>query len=573
MRTTVNRNFSSRKVNYSFDHEGRLLFCIALVFYCARSFSALYSINIINDCDESMNYWEPMHYIVYGVGLQTWEYSPLYGLRSYFYVGQYALISKIFSFFLSDKVELFYSIRVTLGAFHAAVDTLLFIVIRRMFGSLCAFLFLVFSALSPGNFISSTAFLPSSYAMMRLSFSLAMWLQNHEFFTIFGIAVATLIGWPFSVLVSVPFVLVMLITLPLWNFFSYSIISFLICMVPSVMVDWYYYGKPVVAVWNILTYNVFNPTSGGSELYGVEPWHYYLTNLFLNFNIVFFLALFSLPLFVFSLWKEWRSLQTTNIGELFLMNRLGSIVSVPKFRALIIACSFYLWLLFMMKIPHKEERFMFVIYPQVCITAALAVSTSLNLFNSYSFHIPPFRVLKPFSMKFAVVLIVVVFVLLSVSRIFALIHYYNAPMRLWNDIYHFHEFGNSSHQLYVCLGKEWHRFPSHYFLPSNARLGFIRSSFRGQLPQYYAEINGTRVILPNFNDQNKEETSRYVLLDHCDYFVDFEFDDAKDVKLSSIRSKWQIVKQYPFLNAPASSRLFRAFWVPYFSTLRNRWAP
>jgi len=54
------------------------------------------------------------------------------------------------------KVELFYSIRVTLGAFHAAVDTLLFFVIRRMFGSLSAFLFLVFSALSPGNFISST---------------------------------------------------------------------------------------------------------------------------------------------------------------------------------------------------------------------------------------------------------------------------------------------------------------------------------------------------------------------------------------------------------------------------------
>lgn len=42
------------------------------------------------------------------------------------------------------------------------------------------------------------------------------------------------------------------------------------------------------------------------------------------------------------------------------------------------------------------------------------------------------------------------------------------------------------------------------------RVGFVQSSFRGQLPQYYAEVNGTSVILPHFNDQNKEEPSRYV---------------------------------------------------------------
>jgi alpha-1,2-mannosyltransferase len=92
-------------------------------------------------------------------------------------------------------------------------------------------------------------------------------------------------------------------------------------------VDWYYYGKPVIAVWNILFYNVLNPTSGlfdlvslclfvstllarstiihfdttgGSQLYGVEPWNYYFVNLFLNFNIIFFLALCSLPVSFYS---------------------------------------------------------------------------------------------------------------------------------------------------------------------------------------------------------------------------------------------------------------------------------
>ncbi|THU49952.1 hypothetical protein C4D60_Mb06t14990 [Musa balbisiana] len=31
--------------------------------------------NIIHDCDEVFNYWEPLHYLLYKSGFQTWEYS------------------------------------------------------------------------------------------------------------------------------------------------------------------------------------------------------------------------------------------------------------------------------------------------------------------------------------------------------------------------------------------------------------------------------------------------------------------------------------------------------------------
>jgi alpha-1,2-mannosyltransferase len=43
----------------------------------------------IPDCDEVFNYWEPIHFLVYGKGQQTWEYSPEYALRSiyiYYYI-------------------------------------------------------------------------------------------------------------------------------------------------------------------------------------------------------------------------------------------------------------------------------------------------------------------------------------------------------------------------------------------------------------------------------------------------------------------------------------------------------
>jgi hypothetical protein len=43
-----------------------------------------------------------------------------------------------------------------LGSIHAAVDTLLFISIKKVFGTLIAFLFFVFSVWSPGNFIAAT---------------------------------------------------------------------------------------------------------------------------------------------------------------------------------------------------------------------------------------------------------------------------------------------------------------------------------------------------------------------------------------------------------------------------------
>jgi alpha-1,2-mannosyltransferase len=61
----------------------RLLLCVSLIF-AARVFGAFMA--PIADCDEVFNYWEPVHYLLFGTGLQTWEYSPFYALRSYLYL-------------------------------------------------------------------------------------------------------------------------------------------------------------------------------------------------------------------------------------------------------------------------------------------------------------------------------------------------------------------------------------------------------------------------------------------------------------------------------------------------------
>jgi hypothetical protein len=72
----------------------------------------------------------------------------------------------------------------------------------------------------------------------------------------------------------------------------------------------------------------------------------------------------------------------------------------------------------------------------------------------------------------------------------------------------------------VCTGSEWYYFPSHFFLPDNAELHFLKDGFGGVLPQHFARIDGTSAVpLQPFNDENKEETSRYVPLATCDFVV------------------------------------------------------
>lgn len=45
-------------------------------------------------------------------------------------------------------------------------------------------------------------------------------------------------------------------------------------------------------------YNVFGGAGKGPDIYGTEPWWFYLANLALNFNILLPLALLSAPLLV-----------------------------------------------------------------------------------------------------------------------------------------------------------------------------------------------------------------------------------------------------------------------------------
>lgn len=77
----------------------------------------------IADCDETFNYWEPLHYLIYGYGLQTWEYSPQFALRSYTYLLFHGTPAWFYNaIFHPSPMLIFYFVRCLLGFFCALVE-------------------------------------------------------------------------------------------------------------------------------------------------------------------------------------------------------------------------------------------------------------------------------------------------------------------------------------------------------------------------------------------------------------------------------------------------------------------
>src|SRR4051812_25938090 len=117
-------------------------------------------------------------------------------------------------------------------------------------------------------------------------------------------------------------------------------------------VDTFFYKKLACVPLNIVLYNVFSGSSKGPNIYGVEPWHFYVRNLALNFNVWFFLSLGALPLLLFQ-----------------HLIRQKSISKQTLLRGAVFVSPLYLWLGIFTLQPHKEERFMYPAYPALALNA------------------------------------------------------------------------------------------------------------------------------------------------------------------------------------------------------------
>uniref|UniRef100_A0A8C9U3M5 Mannosyltransferase n=1 Tax=Scleropages formosus TaxID=113540 RepID=A0A8C9U3M5_SCLFO len=344
---------SSGKAGQVWAPEGSTAFkCLVSARFCAALLSN------ISDCDETYNYWEPTHYLLYGKGMQTWEYSPAYAIRSYAYLWLHALPAYFHAKILqTNKVLVFYFLRCALAFACCVCELYFYKAVCKKFGLHVGRLMLAFLVLSTGMFCSSAAYLPSTFCMYCTAVAMTGWFQDRPSVAILGVAAGAIVGWPFSALLGLPIVFDLLLLKRKWkSFLTWTLLAVLLFLVPVVAVDSYHYGKLVIAPLNIILYNVFTPH--GPDLYGTEPWHYYFVNGFLNFNIVFLLALLSLPL--------------TALMEALLQRFNVQNLGRPYWLTL---SPMYLWMLVFFTRPHKEERFLFPIYPLICLCGAVALSS------------------------------------------------------------------------------------------------------------------------------------------------------------------------------------------------------
>jgi alpha-1,2-mannosyltransferase len=137
--------------------------------------------------------------------------------------------------------------------------------------------------------------------------------------------------------------------------------------IPIVAIDSWAYGRLVFPNLNIVLYNVFSRSSAtGPDIYGTEPATFYLANLFLNFNYLLPLALLSLPALAVTYKFDFRRLGTSQQAV-----KEGE--SSPYTLLVLRLAPFYLWLTTMSLQAHKEERFMYPLYPLLCMNAAVSI--------------------------------------------------------------------------------------------------------------------------------------------------------------------------------------------------------
>lgn len=514
----------------------------------------------ISDCDETFNYWEPTHHLLYGHGLQTWEYDPKFALRSYLYILVHTIPAWVYSRLLQPNPMLvFYFLRCMFGFICALCEVYFYRGVLCEFGANVGRLCLALLVFSCGMFISSTAFLPSTTSMYLTLLSMGAWFHQKYKLAIFTTALSTFLSWPFAALLGLPIAIDIVLMKKQWKLFiTWSIISAVTILGPQLLCDSYYYNKPVFASLNIVWYNVF--TEHGPDLYGTEPASFYLKNGLLNFNYIFVAALLVLPMQTFA-----RLVLQGEGGP-------GTGIFLPDY---VSQAPMYLWLLVFWTRPHKEERFLFPIYPLVCLAGAMFIDSCQKLVY--------FLFVKVKSRHFLAhtgwlgLVAVIISGILSLSRIAALYQGYHGVTDTWMAVNQLTEV-STNHYTTVCVGKEWHRFTSSFFLPTpNFRIGFLKSEFSGQLPKYYPKPTkpgqlSTQISSPDFNDINKEETSRYIDSRKCDYIVDLEDNTASNLQPAyASNPNWEVEAEFEFLNSESSNPFLRAFYLPWISRRYSRY--
>jgi hypothetical protein len=133
----------------------------------------------ISDCDETFNYWEPIHFLAFGRGTQTWEYSPEYGLRSYAFLMPYYAVVALLKALGTHKVVIFYLVRGVCAVVTWACERHLLMATHKHVHEDVARVLAIFLAVSPGMWHAGVALLPQTFVMWTLTLAWGFWMKGY----------------------------------------------------------------------------------------------------------------------------------------------------------------------------------------------------------------------------------------------------------------------------------------------------------------------------------------------------------------------------------------------------------
>ncbi|KAK8542778.1 hypothetical protein V6N12_015358 [Hibiscus sabdariffa] len=479
--------------------------------------------NIIHDCDEVFNYWEPLHYLLYKSGFQTWEYSSEFALRSYLYIIFHELVGRPASWlFAEEKMRVFYAVRLFLGLLSVISDATLVVAVSRKYGKRLASYALAMLCLASGCFFASTR----------------LFLLEKPAWAVAVAALGVILGWPFSILAFLPVTLYSLAKQFKRVFLSGAVTSIALLAL-SVLVDYCYYQRWTSSVFNLLVYNVLG--GGESHLYGTEGPLFYLRNGFNNFNFCFILALLFLGILPIARKKYAPDL-------------------------LIVISPLYIWLAFMSLQPHKEERFLYPVYPLVCVAASAVIESFPDIFRDK--YNPYDNSIIVMMAKFLRPVVLSLILCASHARTFSLINGYAAPLEVYKILEHHDEAGTGS---VLCVGSEWHRYPSSFFVPAYIdEVRWIDDGFRGLLPFPFNDtLGGTAAAPPYFNNKNKASDEQYLQdVQVCTFLVELQLNRPYPSRGNDL-STWEPIAALPYLDRELSPAKYRSFFIPYLWQEKN----
>ncbi|KAF8300341.1 putative dolichyl-P-Man:GDP-Man5GlcNAc2-PP-dolichyl alpha-1,2-mannosyltransferase [Trypanosoma cruzi] len=611
----------------------------------------------VADCDETFNFVEPIHQLLYGSGLQTWENCPLYALRSWLFTWIYASPALLMSGMPSPRsVDVYFFNRICHGRMACLSELFLVYSVRKAISGRAAAVTLALLLFNYPILHAAVSALPTSFTMINYFMALGFWLrsghrsardkntpavastgrhtgtsrrrrsESHHFSvfgTVFFAVFACAVVWPFAGFAVLPMALDLIVRHP-----KASVVSLLLAIaliIPlAVGLDTLYYCRVTWSAWNLVRYNL----KGGAELYGVEPWYYFIKNLLLNAHVLFLAGVVAPCVIILrptlngslkhtrdSTKHDYNSRNYKEKGgareEAATMQRKRAALPLPftsfslvdvkaymasvpsvlpssssslppsRSRMLLYISPFSVWFTFWLTVAHKEERFMAPVYPFLLLAAALSFTLVFFPSGSASGMTTGTRAAPAPSAKatdqdsnekmgrhalargklprksrllpVTGCILLLLCGVLSLSRSMAVYHFYAGPQRLMYDTYDAlqraaaHKIasqkgGNNmtlSDDLYtVCVGREWYRFPSSFFLDTQrARVAFIKTGgFSGALPLPFRRDDSyatCRCGAAGVNDLNQEIAEQYVsdAALECDAILDSHSAyDSSDLK-------------------------------------------